>query len=153
MEHVAIMKKSWKLIDKILSGEKRIESRWYAAKFPPWNRIGPGDVVYFKDSAEPVTARAVVEKVLQFEDYSEKQLWEIIREYGGTGGICFVKNSEENFEELKKKKHCILIFLKNPEKIIPFRINKKGFGNACAWLCTEDIEKITKIRCSALSLA
>lgn len=29
MEHVAIMKKSWGLTRKILSGEKTIESRWY----------------------------------------------------------------------------------------------------------------------------
>ena len=32
MEHVAIMKKSWGLIEKILSEEKTAESHWYKTK-------------------------------------------------------------------------------------------------------------------------
>lgn len=52
MHHVAIMKPSWKLIPKILSGEKTIESRWYQTRRAPWNGIAAGDVVYFKDSGE-----------------------------------------------------------------------------------------------------
>jgi len=35
MDHVAIMKKSWKLTEKILSGEEKIESRWYKSKYSP----------------------------------------------------------------------------------------------------------------------
>jgi len=42
MDHVAIMKRSWGLIPKILSGEKTIESRWYKKRIPPWNRISKG---------------------------------------------------------------------------------------------------------------
>ena len=37
MQHVAIMKKSWGLTDKILSGQKKIESRWYLSSFCPHN--------------------------------------------------------------------------------------------------------------------
>jgi len=33
MEHVAIMRKAWGLTDKILSGQKKIESRWYSVKY------------------------------------------------------------------------------------------------------------------------
>ena len=40
MEHLAIMKKEWKLTEKIITGEKRIESRWYKDKYPPWNMEG-----------------------------------------------------------------------------------------------------------------
>ncbi|MEI7477466.1 MAG: hypothetical protein WCJ81_02865 [bacterium] len=39
MDHVAIMKKSRKLIPKIVSGEKTIESRWYQTKRAPWNTV------------------------------------------------------------------------------------------------------------------
>ena len=62
MDHVAIMKKSWKLTEKILSGEKKIESRWYKSKYPPWGKIKKGDIIYFKDSGEPVSIKAKVEK-------------------------------------------------------------------------------------------
>ena len=48
MEHVAIMKKSWGLTEKILTGAKKIESRWYKNKHTPWNRIKSGEIVYFK---------------------------------------------------------------------------------------------------------
>ena len=39
MEHVAIMKKSWGFIEKILGGQKTIESRWYSLKSKPWDNI------------------------------------------------------------------------------------------------------------------
>ena len=39
MEHLAIMRKSWNLTNKILTGEKKIESRWYKNKYAPWDKI------------------------------------------------------------------------------------------------------------------
>ncbi len=140
MEHLAIMKKSWGLLPKILNGEKKIESRWYLAKFAPWNKIKANEVIYFKNSGEPVTVKAEVEKVLQFEDYDDKQLKEILEIYGKR--ICFNDPLSKVFEWAKKRKYCVLIFLKNPQKIEPFEIKKKGFGNACAWICVDDINKI-----------
>lgn len=41
----------------------------------------------------------------------------------------------------KNKKYCLLIFLKNPEKVEPFEINKTGFGMMSAWLTAENIDK------------
>ena len=70
MEHVAIMKRSWGLIPKILNGSKTVESRWYQRRYAPWNKIKKGEKIYFKDSAEPVTIKAEVSKVLQFSDLS-----------------------------------------------------------------------------------
>lgn len=142
MQHLAIMNKQWNLLPKILSGEKKVESRWYMAKFAPWDRIKEGETVYFKDAGCPVTLKAEVEKVLQFEDYSDSQLKGIIAKYAKD--IAFVKTDEEVFEWAKGKKHCILIYLKNPVKVEPFNIDKTGFGNACAWICVETIEKIKK---------
>ena len=49
IHHVAIMKKSWGLVEKILAGEKTVESRWYKSKCVPWDRIKPKDIIYFKD--------------------------------------------------------------------------------------------------------
>ncbi len=66
MDHVAIMKKSWGLLPKILSGEKKIESRWYKFKRSPWDKINTNDTVYFKDSGDPVLIKAKVSKFLQF---------------------------------------------------------------------------------------
>ena len=140
MDHIAILRKDWKLLPKILSGKKKIESRWYMARYPPWGRIQAGDVVYFKDSGDLVRIKAEVEKVLSFANYTEKELKEILDKYGKD--VDFVSPIDEVYNWAKERKYCILIFLKNPKEITPFEINKAGFGNACAWMCVRDIEKV-----------
>lgn len=139
MEHVAIMKKSWKLTQKILSGEKKIESRWYKSKRAPWDKIKADETIYFKDSGEPVTMKAEVEKLLQFSDLTPDKVKEILEKYGKEIGI---ENTAEAFERYKNKKYCLLIFLKNPRKVEPFRISKKGFGMMSAWISVERIDDI-----------
>ena len=141
MDHVAIMKKSWGLTQKILSGQKKIESRWYKSKCSPWGKIGKGDIVYFKDSSESVSIKTEVEKVVSFSDLTPEKVRHILDEYGNDDGI--EKNKIKEFYELfKNKKYCLLIFLKNPEKIKPFEINKTGFGMMSAWLSVENIDRI-----------
>jgi ASC-1-like (ASCH) protein len=137
MEHVAIMKKSWKLIDKIVSGEKRVESRWYHSRSAPWDRIKPGETVYFKDAGGPVTAKATVAKVEQYSDLKESRIRALVDRYGGSGGLGL--SSKELFGWAKKKKYCILIFLKDAKAVTPFDIDKTGFGNACAWMCVRTL--------------
>lgn len=143
MDHVAIMKKSWGLTEKILSGEKKIESRWYVAKYPPWDRIAEGETVYFKDAGEPVSLKAEVEKVLQFSDLDSDKVKLILAEYGKDDGIGENK-IKEFYERFKNKNYCMLIFLKNPVQIEPFEINKAGFGAMAAWICVNDISRVKK---------
>jgi len=50
-------------------------------KVAPRNKIHPGDMVYFKDAGKEVTVKVQVEKVVQFERYSEDQLKKILKEY------------------------------------------------------------------------
>jgi len=145
MDHIAIMNKSWKLIPKILSGEKKIESRWYSARFAPWDRIKPGETVYFKDAGCAVTAKATVSKVLQYADCNEKKVREIIDEYWGIGKIAF-SSKEGALDWARKKKYCVLIFLKYATPVKPFEIDKTGFGNACAWMCLDSIDRVKYIK-------
>lgn len=133
------MNKSWQLIPKIISGEKKIESRWYQTKRAPWDRVHSGDLVFFKNSGEPVIARAEVAAVLQFEIGTNKDATQIINDYGTE--ICLVNSEPSTWGKLPK--YCILIGLKNPQLVDrPFRINKLGFGTGAAWLLVEDIESI-----------
>lgn len=143
MEHVAIMKKSWKLTPKILSGEKKIESRWYKSRYSPWDNIKEGEIVYFKDSGEPVTIKTEVDKVLQFSDLTPAKVMEILKIYRGVDGIN-IEDIQKFYERFKYKKYCILVFLKNPTSIEPFKINKKGFGIMSSWLCIDNINKLKK---------
>ena len=143
MDHVAIMKKSWGLTRKILSGKKKIESRWYLNKCVPWDKIKAGEEVYFKDSGEPVSVVATVSRVLQFDNLTPPRVEEILKTYGEDDGIEKGEISAF-YERFKDKKYCLLIFLKNPQKVAPFEIDKKGFGAMAAWICTEDVNQIKK---------
>jgi len=143
MEHLAIMKKSWGLTDKILRGKKKIESRWYSVKCKPWDSIKKGEIVYFKDSGGPVRIKAEVDKVIQFADLIPDKVKEILDEYSRDDGIEKEQISEF-FERFKNKKYCILIFLKNPQEIKPFEIDKTGFGIMSAWISIDNISKVKK---------
>ncbi len=141
MDHIAIMKKSWGLTEKILTGQKRIESRWYRSKVAPWDQVKVGDTVYFKDSGEPVTVKASVEKVLQIDNLDPVVVKEILNKYGNLDGIG-AKDTGSYYELFKDKKYCILIFLNNPEKVEPFQIDKTGYGTMSAWMCIENIKSV-----------
>ena len=155
MDHVAIMsrwldhrgsskksgKKDWKLIEKILTGEKTIESRWYKTRRAPWDKVVAGQTVYFKNSGEKITVKAEIKKVLQFSDLDSKKVEELLNKFGNQIGV--EKESAAKFSrKFGGARYGILIFLKNPMKIIPFSISKKGFGNMASWLSVNNISTI-----------
>jgi len=137
------MKKSWGLTEKILTGEKTIESRWYKSKYAPWDRIKPGDIIYFKDSGESVSVRAKVVRVLQFNNLTAEKTEQIMSEYGkadlGTSHII-----PEIRDYVSDKNYCILIFFNNVEKIEPFDIDKTGFGAMSAWISVDSIDQLKR---------
>lgn len=141
MEHLAIMRKSWGLVPKILSGDKVIESRWYKNKYAPWDKIKVGDIVYFKNSGEPVSVKAGVSDVLQFSDLTPSKVKEILDKYGARDGIA-ENQIDKYYEMFRDKNYCLLVFLDKPVQIAPFEINKKGFGAMAAWIAVDDINKI-----------
>jgi putative endonuclease len=145
--HIAIMRKSWGLTQKILSGEKTVESRWYLNRYRPWGQIAQGETIYFKDSGGPVRIRAIVAKVLQFEGLTPHKVKEILNKYAQTDGLG-VKKGEINFyfKLFKNKKYCLLVFLKDPKEIKPFEINKSGFGAMVAWITVDNLNKVKKLR-------
>lgn len=143
MDHLAIMRKSWELTQKIMTGQKKIESRWYKVKYAPWNRIKPEEIIYFKDSGNPVTIKTEVSKVIQFSDLTPKKVKEILYKYNQADGLG-INKIPDFFEMLKNKKYCILIFLKNPQEIKPFKIDKSGFGMMSAWISVDDIKQLVK---------
>ncbi len=144
VDHIAIMKKSWKLTEKILSGEKTVEERWYKFKRAPWDRIKAGDNIYFKDSGEPVTIKAKVTKVLQFTDLTPEKTKEIVVKYGKADLGTDDEMPSEIKEYVTGKNFCMIIFFDNVKKIKPFNIDKTGFGVMSAWITIDNIERIKK---------
>jgi len=142
-DHIAIMKKSWGLVPKILDGTKTCESRWYKSKTVPWDRIQPGDNLYFKDSGEPITVKARVTKVLQYEIENSNHALEIMKKHGKTD-LGLETIPEEIKDYTRNKNYAIFVFFDSVEKIKPFKIDKTGFGSQAAWLTIDNINKIKK---------
>lgn len=141
MDHLAIMNKHWGLTQKILSGQKIIESRWYKVKYPPWDRIKPNETVYFKDTGDLVSLKAEVKKVLQFSNLTPKLVKQLLSKYGPNDGLS-PEDLPKYYHMFKDKKYCLLIFLKNPQTITPFDIDKTGFGAMSAWITVPDIKTL-----------
>ena len=137
MDHIAILSKKTKLLKKIISGEKTIESRWYKFRKAPFKEISIEDTVYFKDSGEPVSAKAKVDKVLFFDGLNPEKIRNLLIKYGGRLGVGL-----SYLEQIKDKKFCTLIFIKDVEEIEPFQINKKGYGMMAAWIIVDNVDKI-----------
>ena len=141
MDHVAFMKKSWGFLEKIIKGEKTIESRWYLSRRAPWNKVEIGDRIFFKNSGEPITVKAKVDKVLQFADLNPAQVKSLLLKYGRRLGLE-PQNINFYYKLFKDKKCCILVFLKDAKKVNPFNLDKKGYGMMSAWISVENIVKI-----------
>ena len=143
MHHIAIMKKEWGLTAKILSGEKRVETRWYMTRRSPWNRVRPGDTIWFMEAGY-VRAKTSVGKVEQFKIRNEQERKAVLDRLGKYDvGPVSGRIWKQIEKYTKGKKYCIAVWLERPEKVArPFRISKKGYGAMSAWLVVDNISKL-----------
>jgi hypothetical protein len=85
--------------------------------------------------------RAKVSRVLQFEKLNSEKTEQILAEYGKAdlGAKDIMPQVREYVEG---KNYCVLVFLKDVEKIEPFHISKAGFGAMASWLTVDNINEI-----------
>lgn len=103
--------------------------------------IKTGETVYFKNTGEPVTVKATVSKVEQFENLDSTKTAKLLSKYSeqdlGTSEI-----SQEIRKYTEGKKYAIMIHLEKPQKVNPFNINKSGHGLMSAWLCVKNLGEV-----------
>jgi len=143
MEHLAILTGDW--YERILDGSKTCETRFYKVCIPPMEGnktyaqgIVAGERVYLKKSGKPVSAYATVRDAMFFRNYADEDLARILSTYESQMGFGM-----DSFENLKDKRHCVLVFLEDVVKLdTPFDIDKTGFGVGAAWLTFESIDAL-----------
>lgn len=140
--HIAIMKKEWGLLEGVITGQKKIESRFYSQKVKPWDDITEKDTVYFKNTGGKVEIKAGVKKVLQFENLDPKKVKELITKHHIGLGLK-ITEIPYFLHLFQDKKYAILIFLKKIEKIEPFDIDKDGISPMSGWITVDDIAQIS----------
>ena len=138
MDHAAIVLHKGRMLEKILSGEKTIHSRWFVREPARYPRVDPGEIIYFKDSRErDIYTKATAIDMVEFDYLTRGVMRDIIEKYGKQ--ICI---DQSYLPKLEGKNYCTLIFLADAQKIKPFCIDKKGFGRSTAWICVDDIKNI-----------
>src|SRR5437764_10549230 len=78
--HMAILTHK-SVVDKILSGEKTIESRFSRVKSVPFGQIIAGDLVYFKLSGGPVMGYARISRVEEFDNLTPRLIDDLAKRY------------------------------------------------------------------------
>jgi len=73
---------------------------------------------------------------------SAKVRW-TLQKYGTKDGLG-IDEIDKYYQRFKDRKYCLLVFLKNPQKIKPFEIDKTGYGNMAAWIAIDDVNNLRK---------
>lgn len=142
-DHLAILDPRWKAVEKLLTGEKTAEIRFFKNKIAPWNQINPGDQIFFKNAGQLVKVRAQVNRVLSFDNLDHKKVERLLDKYQSILG--FSGSDLRSFQEKNKdKKYSVLIFLEKVRATDPFTIEKESFGTKTAWIVVDSIDKLKK---------
>lgn len=77
--HLAVCTKLY--LDKIVAGQKTIESRFSRVRTPPFKMIAAGEVVFLREMAGSVHAIALVATVQCFGPLGPDEAWHIMEQY------------------------------------------------------------------------
>jgi ASC-1-like (ASCH) protein len=133
VNHVAIIDSKKKLLDKILSGEKTIESRWYIKHKPPFGKIKIGDALYFKESSKPISLKSTVHRFNEYHNLTYDDKNKLFDNYHKD--ICISKSERA---ELMKKSHILLVWFTDVKEINHFS-TKKGNPRS-AWIIARKLK-------------
>ncbi len=120
MEHIAILSHK-SILEKILAGQKTIESRFSRLKSLPYGQIRAGDHIFFKLSGGLILGEADAIRVEEFEDLTPDQITEVARRYEKELAI-----SSDFLARKLESKFATLIFLTEVKECIPWNYKQDG---------------------------
>jgi ASC-1-like (ASCH) protein len=128
--HLVILKRPY--LKAILSGRKRIESRFALTRRAYFGRVFPGDKLFLKESSGTVCAVATAAAVKSFENLTSERVAEIGRQYNHHIGA-----DDEYWQSKGNCRFGMLIWLKDVGPIKAVRIHKKDWR---AWVVLTEKE-------------
>ena len=111
----------------ILTGKKRVESRFARVKNPPFGLISSGDLVYIKPSGKDIIGEFRVKKVIFFDGLTPQDLARIRKEYGQDLAV-----DKTYWSNRSNCKYGTLIFIGDSSRFItspvkPFKKDLRGW--------------------------
>jgi len=128
--HLVILKKP--VLEAILGGRKRIESRFTQTRRSPFGKVQPGDKLFLKESAGSVCAVATVAAVKYFENLTPKRIIELKEQYNH-----HIRAGDEYWQSKADCKFGFLVWLRGVRAIELVRIGKKDWR---AWVVLTEQE-------------
>ena len=128
--HLAVLKRGY--VGAILDGNKVVELRLMRVKRLPFGRVSAGDEVFIKESCGPVVAKAVVGRVVEFEDLTRGKIRRLHAKYNEL--IC---GADEYWDERGDCRVACLIWLEEVEAVERRTIDK---SDQRAWVVLSDEE-------------
>ena len=129
--HIAILSHK-SVLDKILSGEKTIESRFSRVKSVPFGQTAAGDIVYFKLSGGPVLGQARIGKVEEYDNLTPRQIEDLAKRYRQELAL-----SEDFLARKMESKFASLLFLEGVEASEPWTYKQ---GGRSGWIVLSSYE-------------
>ena len=108
-------------IEKIFSGEKRVEGRFSQIKIPPFGKVSAGDTVLIKKPGEKIVGQFLVDRVVYFDHPTKDEIEQVKKKYGPLMALPKVF-----WLDKEKINYITLMFIKSVTKfIVPPQIPKK----------------------------
>lgn len=115
--HLAILNQPY--LDRIIVGQKTVESRFTKSRIPPFGRVNGGDVLFLKQSAGPIIGIAIVSKTEFLGPLSATDVLKVMNRYQKELTL------ENEFRQLKKdSKYVSLMHIAKVSKTLPLYVTK-----------------------------
>lgn len=131
--HLAILSQPY--LDKILAGEKTIESRFSQNKVPPYQKISSGDILFLKETAGLVKAIVQVQGAEFVGPMNPGEAEVVIDQYSKE--LCI----ETDFRAVKKdSRYATLMYIGNMILVNPFQLDK---SDRRSWVILDDNRQLS----------
>src|SRR3989344_2137237 len=115
-KHLAILSKPG--IERILSGQKTVETRFSKHKIPPFNEVHTGDIVYIKETGKDIVGQFTVKSVISFETLQEQDWEHIKKSYAKELSLGSEDLDDKFFKTHKTSNFGTVIFISKVEQLI-----------------------------------
>lgn len=69
-------------IEKIFSGQRKIEGRFSQIRIPPFGKVSAGDIVLIKKPGEKIVGQFLVDRVIYFDHPKMQEIEDLKKKYG-----------------------------------------------------------------------
>ena len=139
MDHVVYLDAKSCELSRILIGKKTMVIRGAAGRKMPYGRVNSNDFLYLieNDGSGFVKAKAKVKSVINSEKMAKDESTAFVDKYQEQ-----LQLTTTQFKRWAGKRYLVLIEIEDAEKLEPFSIDKREYGNMDDWLPVDDIEKV-----------